>query len=130
MGDVVDLNAFRKQREEEERADERAKEEEKEAEEQAELDYMQDVISKILFGLKGATTGSMMSYPGSLTGYHYDSLPRDEFTFNTYYHEAGYNDDGYYEKSWEWDPEQADAAPVDWIHNDDGARGSIDDEDI
>jgi hypothetical protein len=119
MGDVVDLDAFRKQREEKERAEARAEEEAKAAEEQAEIDYMQDVISRILFSLGGVTTGSMMSYPDSMTGYRYDDYPRDSFTFNTYYHEAGYNDDGYYEKSWEWDPEQAEASPVDWISSED-----------
>ena len=136
MGDVVDLDACRRQREEEERAQARAEEEERIAQEQADIDYMQDVISRIISSLPGVTTGSMMPYTDYYSsqnpspGYRYDDYPSDSFTFNTYCQEAGYNDDGYYEKSWEWDPRQADAAPVDWIVTDKNAEESDDEEDI
>lgn len=100
MGDIVDLNAFRKQRAEEEEAkaaEEAAIEAEaKKAEAQAEIDYMQEVLSRILVSMGDTLTGSMVSYSSDEEPHFSD--------YTTYYHEAGYNTDGYYEKSWEYDP--------------------------
>jgi len=98
MGEIVDLDAFRKQREEEEEAKAIAEAEAKAAEEQAEIDYMQDVLSRIMITLSEHLTGSMITYSDYDGSDSYDG-------FSTYYvHEAGYDDDGYYEKSWDFDP--------------------------
>ena len=98
MGEIVDLDAFRKQRKEEEEAKAKAEADAKAAEEQAEIDYMQDVLSRILISLTEHMTGSMISYTD------YDD-PESYRGFSTYYvHEAGYGDDGYYENSWDFDP--------------------------
>ena len=97
MGEIVDLDAFRKQREEEEEAKAKAEAEAKAAEEQAELELMQEMISRIVSNLGEILTGSTYGY--------YSSYDDDYFDFNTtYVHEAGYDDDGYYERSWEVDP--------------------------
>ena len=99
MGEIVDLDAFRKQREEEEEAKVKAEAEAKAAEEQAEIDYMQDMLSRIMISLTEHITGSTISY----TDYDKDHDPYGGLS--TYYvHEAGYDDDGYYEKSWNFDP--------------------------
>tara|TARA_R110000787_G_scaffold6626_2_gene22974 strand:+ start:640 stop:1008 length:369 start_codon:yes stop_codon:yes gene_type:complete len=109
MGDLIDLDAFRKKQEEEAKAiaAEAAliKAEEAAAEEQADIDYMQDVLSEILGSLGKVLSGSMIEYttpdgnfPGST---NYSS---GDYALGAHYHEAGYNEDGYYEKSWDFDP--------------------------
>ena len=97
MGDLVDLDAFRKQREEEEKA----KEEAEAAKDQADYEHMQELLQRIMLNLSdlGLTSGSTIQY--TTDDYSYDPYT----SFNTYYHEAGYDDDGYYERSsWEFDP--------------------------
>jgi hypothetical protein len=100
MGEIVDLNAFRKQREEEEEAKAKAEAEAYAAEEQAEIEYMQSVLDKIMVSLGGMLTGSSTGYY-TMEGQPYDYYPTGGYSeFNTYYHEAGYDNDGYYERSW------------------------------
>ena len=99
MGDLVDLDAFRKQREEEEEAKAKAEAESKAAEEEAELEQLQYLLDSIISSL-GALTGAYVTYddwrdPNYFNGYN---------NYSVYTHEAGYNDDGYYEKSWELNP--------------------------
>ena len=97
MGDIVDLDAFRKQREEEEKAKAKAEADAKAAEDEAELELMQEMVSRIVSSLGEILTGSSNGY--------YSAYDSDYFDFNTtYIHEAGYDDDGYYERSWELDP--------------------------
>jgi|MDTB01.1.fsa_nt_gb hypothetical protein len=99
MGEIVDLDAFRKQREEEEEAKIKADAAALAQEEQDEIDHMQEVLSRIMISLTEHLTGSAMSYSDYMNpDTNYDG-------FSTYYvHEAGYDDDGYYEKSWDFDP--------------------------
>jgi len=100
MGEIVDLDAFRKQREEEEEAKVKAELEAKAAEEDAEIEYMRSVLSRIMISFGGALSGSSMGY------YDMDDQPYGYYptggynNLSTYYHEAGYDSDGYYEKSW------------------------------
>lgn len=105
MGEIVDLNAFRKQREEEEEAKAKADAEALAQEEQDEIDYMRDVLHRIMTNLSDTMSGSMVQY--SDYNNHWDTYPSsDDFMLNTYYHEAGYDENGYYEKSWEFDPRE------------------------
>ena len=107
MGEVVDLDAFRKQRKEEEEAEARAEAEALAQEEQDEIDYMRDVLHRIMVNLSDSLTGSIMSYnPDDPNYFGYDGYSSDDYLFNTYYHEAGYDENGYYEKSWEFDPRE------------------------
>ena len=62
MGEVVDLDAFRKQREEEEEAKIKADAAALAQEEQDEIDYMRDVLQQIMINLSDSLTGSMMTY--------------------------------------------------------------------
>lgn len=103
MGDLVDLDVFRKQREEEERAEREAEAKAKADEEQAEIDRMQDLLHRIMTNLSEVFTGSAIQY-STYEQYPTESWSSDDYMFNTYYHEAGYDDDGYYERSWEVDP--------------------------
>ena len=106
MGEIVDLDAFRKQREEEEEAKAKAEAAALAAEEQAEIDYMRDVLHRIMVSLGSHLTGSMMTYTTDAPSWGVDNYSSDDYQFNTYYHEAGYDDDGYYERSWEVDPSE------------------------
>jgi hypothetical protein len=109
MGEIVDLDAFRKQREEEEEAKAKAEAEAKAAEEQADIDYMQELLHRIMVSLGDIYTGSIYytNFENENNPYEtYTSYSSDDYTFNTYYHEAGYDDDGYYERSWEIDPRE------------------------
>lgn len=96
MGEIVDLDAFRKQREEEEKAKAEEEERIKAEEEQAEIDYMNDVLTRLLKGLGGLFSGSMITHTVD------DSTIYEDFT-PYYTHEAGYTEDGYYENSWDYD---------------------------
>ena len=90
MGDLVDLDAFRKQREEEELAKAKAEAAAKAAEEQAEYDSMQELLQRIMINLSEVLTGSVNQYTG-IDAYPYDTYQTyssDDYTFNTYYHEA------------------------------------------
>ena len=107
MGDIVDLDAFRKQREDEEKAKAEEEERIKAEEEQAEIEYLTSLVHNIMAGLGSLLTGA------SPSGYNEDPefrpyYPSDyrsnDFELSTYYHEAGYDDDGYYEKNWQYDP--------------------------
>tara|TARA_B100000131_G_scaffold318719_1_gene363147 strand:- start:1155 stop:1505 length:351 start_codon:yes stop_codon:yes gene_type:complete len=112
MGDLVDLDAFRKQREEEEKIKQEAEAAAKEAEEEAEVEYMQNLLHSIMANLSDLYTGSTY-YTNFNNPYdNHLSYSSDDYMFNTYYHEAGYDDDGYYERSWEADPR-------DFLDNDD-----------
>ena len=102
MGEIVDLDAFRKRREKEEEAKAKAEAEAKAAEEQEEIDYMQEVLSRIILGIGDLVSGSMIQY----THEDYSDWSSDDYVLNTYYHEAGYDEDGYYERSWEFDPRE------------------------
>ncbi len=108
MGEVVDLDAFRRQREEEEEAKVKAELDAQAAEDQAEIDYMQEVLSRIMISLTEHITGSTMGYSDYMSpDTNYDG-------FSTYHvHEAGYNDDGYYQKSWDFDPLTGDMEEYD-----------------
>ena len=103
MGEIVDLDNFRKQREEEEKAKaeeeaRRAEEEERQraADEQAQLDYMSEVLTKLMKGLSMGASGSMITYSTDDTSFYESYTPY-------YTHEAGYDDDGYYEKTWDYE---------------------------
>ena len=83
---VVDLAAFRKQREEEERL-------KKEQEDLEDIEYMRSILGSIIEHLGDPTkTGALFYVPMS-----------DDDYFNQYSFDSGYNDEEYYESSWEWD---------------------------
>lgn len=107
MGEIVDLDAFRKQREEEEKARVEAEAEAQRIKDQADIDYMQELLDRIMVNLSEVFTGSYSSY-NTKDGYYpydtYQSYSSDDYMFTTYVHEAGYDDDGYYERSWELEP--------------------------
>ena len=88
---VVDLAAFREQklREEEEKA--RLEKEEKDLEE---IESMRYLLSNIMQQLGDPSkTGTLFYVP----------LPLTDDDYNSYYSlESGYNDEGYYESTWEW----------------------------
>ena len=107
MGEIVDLDAFRKQREEEEKAKAEAEAETKAAEDEAEVNYLQDLLHRIMVNLSEVFTGSTDQYT-PVGDHYYDSYSSDDYVLNTYYHEAGYDDDGYYERTWEFDPYEKD----------------------
>ena len=90
VDNVVDLNAFREQKEREQSEKERL---EKEKQEQDEIEQMRYLLNNIMEQLGEA----------SLTGaLFYAPMPDEEF-YNHYSFESGYNSDGYYESTWEWD---------------------------
>ena len=90
MGDLVDLKAFREQKEKE--AEEKARIE-KEEEELEKIEYMQSMLGSIIQQLGDPRkTGSLFYVPMS-----------DDDYFNYYTFESGYNDDGYYESTWALD---------------------------
>ncbi len=90
MGDLVDLDAYRKQKIAEQEEEERKKLEQAEIEE---IESMRYILSNILGQLGDPKkTGSLFYVPMS-----------DDDYFNHYQFESGYNDDGYYESTWEWD---------------------------
>jgi hypothetical protein len=99
MGDLVDLDAFRKRKEEEERAKEKAELEKQAKEDAADIEYMQSVLNKIMVSLSSIMTGSGVEY--TMDGQPYSYYPSGGLdNYGTYYHEAGYDDDGYYENTW------------------------------
>ena len=85
---VVDLAAFFKQKEEDEAEKLRL---EQEAEELEEVEYMRYLLGNIMEQLGDPTkTGSLFYNPIS------------DYDFNNYFtFESGYNEDGYYESTWE-----------------------------
>ena len=91
MGDLVDLDAYRKQKEEEERL-------KREQEEREEYEYLSNLVHTVMVNIGNLITGSTLNYT-DLSGY-----TSDDFHLHTYYHEAGYDENGYYEKNWELDP--------------------------
>ena len=87
---VVDLAAFRKQKEAE--AEEKAKKEAEE-EELENIEYLQYILGSIM---------SQMGDPKKTGSLFY--VPMSDNDYNSYYtFESGYNDEGYYESTWEWD---------------------------
>ena len=87
LDNIVDLSAFRKQKEEEEAEAARLK---KELEE---IEYMKYLLSNIMTNLGDPTkTGSLFYVPMS-----------DDDYFTHYQFESGYNEEGYYESTWEWE---------------------------
>ena len=84
---VVDLAAFREQKEKEEAEKLRL---EKEAEELEEVEQLRYLLNNIMEQLGDPSkTGSLFYVPMS-----------DEDYFNRYTFESGYNKDGYYESTW------------------------------
>ena len=87
---VVDLAAFRKEKEEAEAEKLRL---EQEAEDLEEIEYMRYLLGNIMEQLGDPTkTGSLFYVPMS------DEEYKTHYTF-----ESGYDDDGYYESTWEWE---------------------------
>ena len=87
---VVDLAAFRKQKEDEEAERLRLEQEETDLEE---IEYMRYLLGNIMEQLGDPTkTGTLFYVPMS-----------DDEYFNHYSFESGYNEEGYYESTWEWD---------------------------
>ena len=103
MGEIVDLGAFRKQKEEEEKAKAEEEARIKAEEEQAEIDYLTGLVHNIMTGLGDLLSGS--DYDDSVfRPYYPEDYSATDVEVSTYFHEAGYDDDGYYEKSWHFDP--------------------------
>ena len=91
---VVDLAAFRKEKEEAEAEKLRL---EQEAEELEEVEYMRYLLGNIMEQLGDPTKTGSLFY-----------IPMSDEEYNTHYtFESGYNDDGYYESTWEWDDSKA-----------------------
>ncbi len=92
MGDLVDLDAFRKQKKLEAEEEERKK---LEAEEAEKIESMQIILSSIL---------SQLGDPQKTGTIFYVPMTDDDY-FNRYQYqfETGYNDEGDYESTWEWD---------------------------
>lgn len=88
---VVDLSAFRKQKEKERAEKERL---EKEQQQREEIEEMRIVLINIMeqLGADPSRTGSIFYAP----------MPDEQF-YSHYTFDSGYNDDGYYESTWEWD---------------------------
>jgi hypothetical protein len=103
MGEIVDLGAFRKLKEEEEAEEARKQKEKAEQQEQEEYEYLSDLVHRIMTNLDSLVSGASPQYY-SQNGYHPDYSAED-VEITTYFHEAGYDDDGeYYERSWEFEP--------------------------
>ena len=102
MGDLVDLDAFRKQRKEEEEAAALAEAEAKAAEEEAELEKLRIILDSLVSSL-GEITGSAYLIDRYDDGW--ESVDLDDYSsYTVYTHEAGYDEDGYYDRSWEVNP--------------------------
>ena len=87
---VVDLTAYRKQKEEEAAEEERLKKEQQDAED---IEYMRYLLGNIMENIGDPTkTGTMFYVPMS-----------DDEYFTHYQFESGYNEEGYYESTWEWE---------------------------
>jgi 5,10-methylene-tetrahydrofolate dehydrogenase/methenyl tetrahydrofolate cyclohydrolase len=87
---VVDLAAFRKQKEDEEAEKIRL---EKEAVELEEIEHMRYLLGNIMEQLGDPTKTGSLFY-----------VPMTDEDYNNYYtFESGYNEDGYYESTWEWE---------------------------
>ena len=87
---VVDLAAFRKQKEEEEAEKLRL---EKRQQDEEDIEYMRYVLGSIMENIGDPTKTGTMFY-----------VPMSDEEYNSYYtFESGYNDEGYYESTWEWD---------------------------
>jgi hypothetical protein len=91
---IVDLTAFRKQREDEQLEKARL---EKEAEELEEIEYMRYLLGNIMEQIGDPVkTGSLFYVPMT-----------DDDYFSQYQFESGYNENGDYESTWEWDDTRA-----------------------
>ena len=100
---VVDLGTFRKLKEEEEAEEERKQKELQEQKEQEEYEYLSDLVHRIMGNLSSLVSGASPQYY-SENGY-YPEHSTEDVELTTYFHEAGYDDDGeYYERSWEFEP--------------------------
>ena len=87
---VVDLAAFRKQKEDEEAEKQRLKKEKQDADD---IEYMRYLLGSIMENIGDPTKTGTMLY-----------VPMSDEEFNSYYtFESGYNDEGYYESTWEWE---------------------------
>tara|TARA_Y100000593_G_C4257508_1_gene310399 strand:+ start:101 stop:412 length:312 start_codon:yes stop_codon:yes gene_type:complete len=96
MGDLVDLDAFRKQKIAEQEEEERKK---LEADDAEKLETMQIILSSIITQLGDPQkTGTLFYVPMT-----------DDDYFNYYQFDSGYNDDGYYESTWEWEGLEEDS---------------------
>ncbi len=103
---IVDLDAFRKQREEEEAEKERLKREQQDLEE---IEYMRHLLGSIMQNLGDPTKTGTLFY-----------VPMSDDDYNNYYaFESGYNDEGYYESTWEWDGSRSDDFYYDILNKND-----------
>ena len=89
MGDLVDLDAFRKQKIAEQEEEERKNNAEEEAEQ---IESMRYILSTIM---------SQLGDPQKTGTLFYVPMTDDDY-FNHYQFESGYNEEGYYESTWEW----------------------------
>ena len=90
MGDLVDLEAYRAKKQKELEEKEKAEQEERDREE---IEYMRIVLVNLMEQLGDPTkTGSLFYAPMT-----------DDDYYNHYSFESGYNNEGYYESTWEWD---------------------------
>ena len=94
---VVDLSAFRRQREEEEQAKAQDLADAQEEAAIQELEYLEELMERVVTEM--ADVYFRDNPDQSEQGYY----PLDSGN-DFYFHEAGYNEDGYYERSWQYDP--------------------------
>ena len=93
---VVDLASFRKQKEIEE--DEKARIQQ-EVDDEEEIEHMRYLLGTIMEQLGDPTKTGTLFY-----------APMTDDDFNNYYtSESGYNDEGYYESTWEFDDDYSKA---------------------
>ena len=89
MGELVDLNAYRKKKQRQIEEEERKAAEEREYE----IQEMQRILKGIMEEM-GATQHT--------DGMFYVPLTDEEY-YTHFQFDSGYNEDGYYESTWEWD---------------------------
>ena len=93
---VVDLAAFRKQKELEEEEKARIQQE---VDDEEEIEYMRYLLGNIMEQLGDPSKTGSLFY-----------VPMSDEEYNTHYtFESGYNDEGYYESTWEWDGDYSKA---------------------
>ena len=95
---VVDLSAFRRQREEEEQAKAQDLADAQEEAAIQELEYLEELMERVVSEIADAHFRDS-PIDRSEQGYY----PLDAGN-DFYFHEAGYNEDGYQERSWQYDP--------------------------
>ena len=86
---IVDLNAFREQREREQAEKERL---EKEQQDEDEIEYMRSVLSNIM---------GQLGHPPEITGSMFYVPMTDDDYFSQYHFNSGYTEEGDWYSSWE-----------------------------